>query len=199
MCHAFLNDSRFYQFLFSLDQDIANQVQANGCSCGGVLHSARYPRKPRGLRSHLDESYSTRLSFCCAREGCRRRCTPPSVRFFGRKVYLGTIIILIMALEHGLTPRRRQQLIEQLDLWPQTIARWRRWWRKTFPLTRCWQAEQGLFLPVVPVSELPGALLGRFKGTDLQHRLYLLLRLVAPMTTGTWSGSLRVIIDPQKM
>ena len=129
MCHAFLNDSRFYEFLFRIDQDSAAEVQAGGCSCGGVLHSARYPRKPRGLPGVLDKSYQTRLSFCCAAEGCRRRCTPPSVRFLGRKVYLGVIVILITALEHGLTPKRRQGLIEALDIWPQTLSRWRQWWR----------------------------------------------------------------------
>jgi hypothetical protein len=44
----------------------------------GVLHSACYPRKPRGVRTALDASYRTRLSFCCARNGCRRRNTPPA-------------------------------------------------------------------------------------------------------------------------
>ena len=41
MCHDFLNDSRFYQFLLHIDQETAAEVQADGCSCGGVLHSAR--------------------------------------------------------------------------------------------------------------------------------------------------------------
>jgi len=86
VCHAFHNDSGFYEFLFQADQGIAAQVQAGGCTCGGVLHSARYPYKPRGLRGMLDERYQTRLSFCCAREGCRRRSTPPSVRFLGRRL-----------------------------------------------------------------------------------------------------------------
>ena len=63
MCHAFLNDSRFYQFLLRIDQDIAAEVRAGGCSCGGVLHSARYPRKPRGIRSRMDEFYVTRQSY----------------------------------------------------------------------------------------------------------------------------------------
>lgn len=199
MCHAFFNDSRFYQFLFRIDQDIAAEVQAGGCSCGGVLHSARYPRKPRGIRCALEESCETRLSFCCAVDGCRRRCTPPSVRFLGRKVYLGALVILVMAMEHGLSAKRRQQLIEQLDLYPQTLARWRRWWRKTFPASRCWQANRGRFIPPVDVSRLPGALLGRLSPEDLQHRVCLLLRLLAPLTTTSWSGSLRVVINPQKM
>ena len=199
MCHAFLNDSRFYEFLFRIDQDSAAEVQAGGCSCGGVLHSARYPRKPRGIRGVLGESYQTRLSFCCAVEGCRRRCTPPSVRFLGRKVYLGVIVILSTALEHGLTPKRRQGLIEALDIWPQTLARWRQWWRETFPTSHCWQAERGHFIPPVDCSQLPGALLGRLTGDDLQQRLCQFLRLLIPMTTHSWSGYLKGVIDPQKM
>ena len=199
MCHAFFNDSRFYQFLFRIDQDIAAEVQAGGCSCGGVLHSACYPRKPRGIRCALDESCESRLSFCCAIEGCRRRCTPPSVRFLGRKVYLGALVILVMAMEHGLSAKRRKQLIEQLDLYPQALARWRRWWRKIFPASRCWQANRGRFIPPVDISQLPGALLGRLRPEDLQHRVCLLLQLLAPLTTTSWSGSLRVVINPQKM
>ena len=199
MCHAFFNDSRFYQFLFRIDQDIAAEVQAGGCSCGGVLHSACYPRKPRGIRCALDESCESRLSFCCAIDGCRRRCTPPSVRFLGRKVYLGALVILAMAMEHGLSAKRRKQLIEQLDLYPQTLARWRRWWRKIFPASRCWQANRGRFIPPVDISQLPGALLGRLSPEDLQHRVCLLLHLLAPLTTTSWSGSLRVVINPQKM
>ena len=200
MCHAFLNDSRFYRYLFLIDQDIAFDVQSSGCPyCGGVLHSARYPRKPRGIRAVLDTSYETRLSFCCATEGCRRRTTPPSIRFLGRKVYLGIIIILVTALEQGLTPRRRKQLIEQLDLYPQTLSRWRKWWRETFPTSCCWQAERGNYVPPVETKQLPDSLLGRLLGNDLKHRLCLLLRLIAPLTTTSCSSSLRVTINPQRM
>jgi len=199
VCHACLNDSRFDQLLLHIDEDIAAEVQAGGCSCGGVLHSARYPRKPRGIRAVLDESYQTRLSFCCATEGCRRRCTPPSVRFLGRKVYLGVIVILITALEHGLSAKRRQWLIETLDIWPQTFSRWRQWWREIFPASRCWQSERGQFIPPVDSSQLPGALLGRLTGDDLIQRLCQLLRLLIPITTGSWSGYLKVVIDPQNM
>jgi len=198
VCHAFLTDSRFYQFLFLIDQEIAAEVRAGGCRCGGVLHSARYPRKPRGLPGVLDESYQTRLSFCCAQDGCRRRCTPPSVRFLGRKVYLGTIVILVTALDHGLTPKRRDWLIETLDLWPQTLARWRKWWREIFPASRCWQAQRGHFLPPLDPAQLPGALLGALTGGDLKRRVCQLLYLLTPITTGSCSGYLRAVTDPQK-
>ncbi|MCH8312664.1 MAG: hypothetical protein IID17_06730 [Nitrospinae bacterium] len=199
MCHAFLTDSRFYQFLFHIDQEIAAEVKANGCRCGGVLHSARYPRKPRGLRGLLGESYQTRLSFCCAVDGCRRRCTPPSVRFLGRKVYPGAIVILVTALEHGLTPNRRDWLIETLDLWPQTLSRWRKWWREVFSASRCWQAQRGHCMPPLDPGQLPGALLGALTGGDLRQRVCQLLYLLTPITTGSCSGYLRAVTDPQKM
>jgi len=198
VCHAFLSDSRFYEFLFEIDQEVAAEVRAGGCSCGGVLHSARYPRKLRGICISLGESYETRLSFCCAVEGCRRRSTPPSVRFLGRKVYLGALVILIGALEHGLSPRRRQWLIDTLDIWPQTLSRWRKWWREVFPVSRCWRAVAGDFIPPVDTFWLPGALLGRLTGGSLLRRLCHLLGLLMPITT-FWSGKLRGVMDPQKM
>ncbi len=199
MCHAFLSDSRFYRFLFEIDQDVAAQVRAGGCSCGGVLHSARYPRKPRGVCISLGESYETRLSFCCAVDGCRRRSTPPSVRFLGRKVYLGAMVILISALEHGLSPKRRQWLIDTLDIWPQTLSRWRKWWREVFPASRCWRAVAGDFIPPVDTFRLPGALLGRLNGHDLSQRLCHMLVLLMTVSTSFYSGKLRGVMDPQKM
>lgn len=198
MCHSFLSDARFYQHLFHIDKAIADGVRAGGCTCGGVLHSADYPRKPRGLRSALDESYDTRLSFCCDVDGCRRRSTPPSVRFLGRKVYLGTLVILLTALQHGMTDKRRRALIERLDIPPQTLARWQRWWREAFPASRCWRAEQGHFLPPILTSQLPGELLGRMSGETLAGRLCQVLWLVSPITT-RWTGSLQTLCDPQTM
>jgi len=197
VCHAFLTDASFYHLLTRIDESIAEDVRARGCGCGAPLHSARYPRKPRGLRPALDCSYESRLSFCCARDGCRRRSTPASVRFLGRKVYLGVIVVLITALHHGLTDQRRDRLIEQLDVPAQTLWRWRRWWRERFVETRCWQALAGQFIPPLVTDSLPGSLLERLTGRVLSERLVQLLILLSPVTTAT--GSLRVGADPQKM
>jgi len=199
MCHAFVSDSRFYQFLLRLDQDIAMEVQERGCPCGGVLHSARYPRKPRGHRSALDESYAYRLSFCCATEGCRRRTTPPSVRFLGRKVYLGVLVVLISALEGGVSPRRRRQLVDTLDVPAQTLWRWQRWWREVFAEGPWWRLERAQFIPPIPAAGLPGELLARLHGAQLLERLVRMLWLIAPVTTTSWSGSLTVAPDPQNL
>ena len=197
MCHAFLTDANFYQLLFQIDESIAEEVGARGCDCGGVLHSARYPRKPRGVRSALDASYESRLSFCCAQDGCRRRHTPASVRFLGRKVYLGVIIVLLTALNHGLTEARRRQLIEALDVPVQTLWRWRRWWREQFLQSRCWRGLAGQFIPPILTDGLPGSILERLTGRELSEQLVQLLVLISPVTTAT--GSLQVSADPQKM
>jgi hypothetical protein len=200
MCHAFLSDSRFYQFLFEIDQDMAVEVQSGGCRfCGGVLHSACYPRKPRGIRSALDERYDYRLSFCCATAGCRRRTTPPSVRFLGRKVYLGVIVVLISALESGLTAKRRQWLIDTLEVPAQTLWRWQCWWREVFAEGPWWRVESAQFVPPVAASQLPGALLARLQGADLRERVVRLLWLITPLTTTSWSGSLRMTLNPQNL
>jgi hypothetical protein len=197
VCHAFLTDTNFYQLLFRIDQSIAEEVRERGCECGGVLHAAPYPRKPRGVRSALDDSYQSRLSFCCSQDGCRRRSTPASVRFLGRKVYLGVIVVLLTALHHGLTETRRRRLIEELDVPLQTLWRWRCWWREQFVTTRCWQAVAGQFIPPLDADTLPGVLLERLTGSGLSERLVQLLVLISPVTTAT--SSLRVSTDPQNM
>lgn len=197
MCHAFFADASFYQLLTRIDESIAEEVRVRGCDCGGVLHSARYPRKPRGVRSVLDARYERRLSFCCAQDGCRRRHTPASVRFLGRKAYLGVIVVLLTALHHGLTAARRRQLIEHLDVPAQTLWRWRRWWREQFLQSRCWKGLAGQFIPPIVSDRLPGSLLERLTAKALSERLVQLLVLIAPVTTAT--GSLRVRVNPQKM
>jgi len=91
MSHEYLGDAKLWGVLYRIDEDLAAQARAGGCPhCGAAPHSARYPRKPRGVaRAQLGEEYEHRLSLCCAREGCRRRTTPPSVRLLGQRVYLG--------------------------------------------------------------------------------------------------------------
>jgi hypothetical protein len=86
------------------------------------------------------------------------------VCLLGRKVYLGAIVILVTALEHGLTPSRRAYLVEPLDLWPQTLGRSRRWWREAFAASCTWRAAQGTFMPPVTTGGMPGALLCHLRG-----------------------------------
>jgi hypothetical protein len=90
-------------------------VRGAGCSfCRGKLHAANYDRKPRGGPEELDPEFSLRRSFCCAVDGCRRRHTPPSFRFLGRRVYLAAVFILAAAMQQGPTPVRVQPIRDRI-------------------------------------------------------------------------------------
>ena len=79
------------------------QVAAGRCLvCGGPLHRSDYARKPRGaLMAAAGEEFVTRFSLCCGRDGCRKRATPPSLRFLGRRAYLGAVVIMATYDELG--------------------------------------------------------------------------------------------------
>lgn len=189
MCHALLRDASLYDVLLTVDHDLAAEARAAGCPCGGVLHSARYPRKPRGGPDDLGPEYATRLSFCCAVDGCRRRVTPPSVRYLGRRVYLGAVVVLVTAMRAGLTPCRAAQLREWLGVSVRTLARWRRWWGETFVTSPFWQGAKGRFAPPVEPRALPASLLERFGADHARDRLVALLRFLAPLTARGAGGA----------
>jgi len=180
--HDLLRDGRLYELLLRIDEDLLEARRAGGCDrCGGRLHAAHYPRKPRGGPADLPTAYDRRLSLCCAVDGCRKRATPASVRFLGRRVYLGAVVVLVSALQNGPTPKRLARLRELLGVSRWTVARWRRWWLDDFVRTPCWRTGRGRVMPVVDETGLPGTLLVRFAG-ELLDRLAAMLRFVSPVT-----------------
>jgi hypothetical protein len=185
MYAALLADGRLYQLLQRFDDDLAAEQRAGGClRCNGVLHSARYPRKPRGFVGPLSPEYDWRRSFCCARRDCRKRATPASLRFLGRKVYLGAVVVLISVLRCGPTPARMRYLEERVGVSRRTVGRWRRWWCEELVDTPFWRAASGTLMPPVQRSELPASLLERFAGSALE-RLLGLLHFILPITTAS--------------
>ena len=189
MYQALLADVRFHQLLLNFDHDMADTARSQGCACGGVLHSARYRRKPRGLPAGLDKKvYCWRFSFCCAVDGCRHRDTPPSLRFLGRRVYLATMVVLISAMRHGATAPRVARLSQLIGVSRRTVAHWREWWRTTFAQSRFWQAARAAFMPPVDQDRLPASLLERFAGGGAEQ-LLALLRFLAPITGGAVHAS----------
>jgi len=184
VCHALLRDASLYEVLLTIDHDLAAEARAGGCAfCSGTLHSARYPRKPRGGPDDLGPDYATRLSFCCAQDGCRCRTTPPSVRYLGRRVYLGAMVVLVTAMAGGITATRAAHLREWLGVSVRTLKRWRVWWRETFVASPFWRGARGRFLPPVAVDTLPASLLDRFLGADERTRVLQLLAFLGPVTT----------------
>jgi len=185
MCLNVLGDSRLYVLLLKCDEDLAASARASGCSCGGALHSACYGRKPRGWVVGEPEGYDRRHSFCCAEDGCRKRTTPPSVRFLGRKVYLGAVVALVTALRHGdgANGRRAAELRRAVGASRRTLARWRTWWREIFTATPFWRVARALWVPQVSMPDLPASLLDRFVEGDERTRLFRLLEFIKPVTT----------------
>jgi hypothetical protein len=185
MYAALLADGRLYELLQQCDNDLAAEQRAGGCPrCGGVLHSARYPRKPRGFVGRLGSAYGWRLIFCCAREDDRNPPTPASLRFLGRKVYLGAVVVLISALRCGTTPARLRYLEERVGVSRRTVVRWRRWWCEELIDTPFWRAARAGLMPPVQRLQLPASLLERFAGA-VRDRLASLLRFIAPITTAS--------------
>lgn len=185
MYHDLLRDASFWIFLFRVDQDLAASVRQKACPCGGRLHCAHYPRKPRGGGDDLPEEYGYRLSFCCSREGCRKRVTPPSVRFLGRKVYLAAVVVLVAAMRQGPTARRIRELSAHFDVDRRTIVRWQQFWQEYLPGTPFWKVHRSRLVPVVDVSHLPLCLVQAFLDRDVGNpRLgwKRLLLFLAPMT-----------------
>jgi hypothetical protein len=179
-----LLNARLYTLLQKFDEDIAAEVRRGRCQrCGGRLDQDHFSRKPRVPPwVELPEAYGKRFSFSCAVEGCRKRHTPPSSRYLGRRIYLGVIVVLATAMQQGLAPWRVSRLCEELGVSRQTLERWRTWWRETFVESAFWKATKAAFSPAVAEREAPRSLLDRFEGDDVE-RLALLLRLLSPLST----------------
>jgi len=187
-----LRDVDFWRFLLDIDGDFAKRAREKGCSCGGHLHAANYFRKPRGGPDGLSKECCLRLSFCCGRDGCRKRLTPPSVRFLGPKVYLLPVIFLAAAMRQGPSPRAMRELSALFGADRRTIARWQALWCEQFPRTRFWKVERARFVPLLDVAFLPLALLRAFfTSDDLRDDWGRLLRFLAPITI---AGRLAVAI-----
>lgn len=178
-----LRDTRFYELLLGFDRQIAETAHADRCpKCGAALHWGSWERKPRGGQVGLEPRHRLRFSLCCAKDGCRKRETPGSLRFLGRKVYFGAMVVLISAMQSGLNPERMRRLKELVGVSRRTVLRWRDWWCTVFAMSPFWRAHRGL-APSASTTDLPASLLKSFGGATLQQ-LISLLRFLVPITTG---------------
>lgn len=176
-------DVSFFNRLRAEDARVAAAVKLAGCQpCGGRLDRANYPRKPRGGDvAVVGEALDSRCSFCCAREGCRKRATPPSLVFLGRRVYLAVTIVItawrsmVTVTPPPSSPSRR------------TLRRWLAWFAFELPATPWFTTVKArLSPPMEPSERLPGALVERFLGHHpVGEAIPATLRLFAPLSTVT--------------
>ncbi len=180
-----LQDRRVHELLEKVDRDLAWKAQRGRCEhCGGQLHRGDYPRKPRG-----GPDWDKRYSFCCSREGCRKRKTPPSVRFLGRKVYVGVVVVLVSAMMQGLSEERVKRLRHALEIDRRTLGQWREWWMRSFVRGVFWRAERGRFRWPVVEDQMPLGLVEAF-GAWRREGLVNLMKFLSPITTSSCRGVL---------
>jgi hypothetical protein len=176
-----IQDKRLYDFLEKIDEDFAYEIKSRGCDhCGEVLHRADFERKIRGFQA--GPSWDKRYSFCCSREGCRKRHTPPSVRFLGRRVYVGVIVVLVSAIMHGTNEHRLKRLQQELSIDRRTLKRWRQWWTQIFVQSVFWKAECGRFRGQMVRVQMPLCLVQAFCAQQVEG-LVKLMMFLSPITT----------------
>jgi hypothetical protein len=105
------------------------------------------------------------------------------VRFLGRKVYLGAIVILISAMRQGPTRRRVRELSERFGADESTIARWQTFWRERFPQTLFWKVTRAGFVTLGEIVSLPYSLVHAFLRRHPPCKGWtVLLRFLSPIT-----------------
>ena len=177
-CQSHLAGEKLTELLEKIDHEVAEKAQQGGClHCRKKLHRGDYDRKPRG-----GPAWDRRDSFCCSAEGCRRRLTPPSVRFLGRRVYAGFLVVLLAAMTHGLSAERVEAVRQRIGADRRTLERWRIWWLEFFPTTPFWKAERCRLIQPLAEDLLPYSLCLVFKVWH-RRRLLNLMQFLSPLTT----------------
>jgi hypothetical protein len=173
----------FFTLLEQHDEGVARRVAAEGCPrCDGPLHRGDYDRKPRGaLIAPAGEEFVRRFSLCCGREGCRKRATPPSLRFLGRRVYLGAVVLVASMLAQALGTDGSVRQVTGVPA--RTTKRWLGWWQGPFLSTAVLVAVQARLVGV-DTKELPASIVAKLPGTR-QQRVRVVLAFLAPLTTGS--------------
>lgn len=174
-------EREFFAALEQADEDISRRVAACGCgACGGPLHRGDYERKPRGaLIAAAGAEHVTRFSLCCGREGCRKRSTPPSLRFLGRRVYLGVVVIVASMFAQVVASAAELRRVTGVPT--RTMQRWLGWWCGPFVSTSVFVAVCAQLIGVA-VEHLPASIVLRLTGSP-SEQVRATLALLAPLTT----------------
>lgn len=180
-------DAEFGAALYAIDAAAARRVHEGGCPrCGGALDRADFPRKPRGDVAAMGPHATVRFSFCCRRDSCRKRATPPSLRFLGRKIYLAATVVIASAVGQTMRLVGRDRARQVRDVPVRTVRRWLAWWQIVFALGGFWAEAKGAFATLVAEAELPASLFARF-GAASVDALTKMLAFLAPVTTASAS------------
>ncbi len=184
--------SEFFEELTTIDTRIVERAAREPCrDCGGPLYRGDYPRKPRGgLLAIAGEGLGRRFSLCCGRDGCRHRVTPPSVRFLGRRVYVGAIVVLASAI--ALAAATVSAGVRATGVPARTTRRWIGWWRGPFTASQPFVDLSARLVPAPVREKLPLSVLKRL-GDDRPAAIAKLLVWLAPLTTASCPDGSRLV------
>ena len=125
---------------------------------------------------------------------CRRRTTPPSLRFLGPKVYLAAVMMLVTALRCGLNERRSSELQQLVGASRRTLERWRQWWHELLPATPFFCVVRAS-ISEVSVAQLLASLLEHFEASDELTRIVRLLDFEQIAALGVADRGYREVVN----
>lgn len=171
---------------FELDRVIASEFHKKPCqNCGGKLNWANYHRKPRGVQGD-DEKHTLCFSLCCGQDGCRKRTSIPSLRFFGRRVYSSKIFFSISSLSKIATSRKKLERLSNFFNVPvKTIKNWLKWWNNDFINSKAWMIIKGFLVSQPNGVDILSHLYKRMPHSSY-GKIYSLQRLFLPFSR--WLG-----------
>ena len=180
--------------LCQLDFEYAQKYKSQGSPCcGAALHVSNFKRNPRGIGVDILEDlegyeleWELRYSFCCSK--CRKRFTPASFRFLGRKHYWGWLLLIQCALAGGVFAQqqlKKKLQAYQIGLDQRTLERWLAWWESVVGNSPFWKSFKGRFMAPIDPKYIPAGLLCRIferAKEDLQMTLTEVLGHLRPLT-----------------
>ena len=122
-------------------------------SAGGLCIVAITRASREGLLAVAAEAFSHRFNLCCGRDGCRLRAMPPSVRFLGRRVYVGAVVVVASAI--ALTTIAASAAVRATGVPARTTRRWLRWWRGPFTASAPFVELSARLVPAPERRRLP--------------------------------------------
>lgn len=156
---------QLYNSFFEFDFLTAKSTQAAGCLfCTSHLNVSNYHRKPRAYDRPV-----LAFSFCCPSSNCRKRHSPSSIRFLGRKVYLAFFILSALqnAQKHGVDKRVCRQTFSRWQAWFQQIKAHNTFLKIIKSRFADWDGDLSLFLGDQNLNQSLKFILSAIKGDHI--------------------------------
>jgi hypothetical protein len=111
------------------------------------------------------------------------------VRFLGRRVYLGAVVIVASLV--ALVLQAAGEIRRRTGVPPRTTGRWLVWWQGPFLHTEVFVTLCARLVGV-DVGQVPGSIVGRLEGTWTE-RVRGMLLFLGPLTTGSILDGARLV------